>query len=271
MKRTLLSLFVLFICIYSLPFSAHADEAEDEIVLTGDIENSTEYASLIGYKADILRQMKSLVQIREKDSLPTDVDFTKAVRVFPLCDLDSSEAVKVAKGNRTYYYRVPLLVDTGYIYSTFVISNSKVSGYDTSMTYDTTMGQVTYLFDEDIVRNILATVDEKVTDVAVLTIPEIKVDFVYFSAGGEAFAVPFASRPDFWELDNGKVYKYEELIKCTKMLLNEVSGEYAFADNMGGGGAVNRSNSNKLFTTLPLAIMSLAFVVLIIVTAKRKR
>ena len=270
MKRILLSFFTLIICIYSFSFYAIADETDDELILAGDIENSTEYPDLISYKADILRQMHSLVQIKAKDSLPTDVDFTKAVKVMPLADLDSPEAVKTAKDSRSYYYRVPLLVDTGYVYSTFVISDGKVSGYDTSITYDTTMGQVTYLFDEDVVRNLFATVDKKVTDVAVLTIPEIKADFVYFSSGGEAFAIPFASRPDFWELDNGKIYKYEELAKCAKALLNEMSGEYTFADNVGGGGAVNRPNNNRLFTIMPLAILSSAFVVLMILTAKRK-
>ena len=185
MKRVLLSMLTLVLCMCIVPFGALAAKAEDEVTLTADIEKSSEYTSLSSYEDDILRQMQVLVQTKERNSLPTTVDFTKAVKVFPLSDLNSSGVAKAARSNSSYYYRVPLLIDTGYVYSTFVITDGKVSGYDTSMTYDTTMGQVSYLFDEDIVSNLLATVNETVTDVSVLTIPTIKTDFVYFTDGDE--------------------------------------------------------------------------------------
>lgn len=269
MKKVLLSILALVLCMCMLPIGALAAETENEISLTADIETSSEYTSLLSYETDILRQMQVLAQATKKDRLPTTVDFTKAVKVFALSDLDSSETIKTAKNSNSYYYRVPLLIDTGYVYSTFVISNGKVSGYDTSMTYDTTVGQVAYLFDEEIVSALLATVNEKVTDVTVLTIPAIKADFVYFTAGGKAYAIPFASRPDFWELDNGKIYEYEKIVSCAKALLNEMSDSDAFVGNQGGGGAIGSAN-NTFFYIAPLVILSVALVALGVFTMKRK-
>lgn len=270
MKRVLISMLTLVLCMCIVPFSAFAAEEEDEVNLTADIEKSSEYTSLVSYEDDILRQMQVLVQTKEKNSLPTTVDFTKAVKVLPLSDLDSSGVAKAASSTGSYYYRVPLLIDTGYIYSTFVISDGKVSGYDTSMTYDTTMGQVSYLFDEKIVSDLLATVNETVNDVSVLTIPAIKTDFVYFTAGGKEYAIPFASRPDFWELDNGKIYEYEKFILCAKTLLNEMSDDEVYADNLGGGGNISSSNSGTSFIIVSLVILSAVLLVLIVFVAKTK-
>ena len=77
-------------------------------------------------------------------------------------------------------------------------------------------------------------------------------------------------RPDFWELDNGKIYEYEKFISCAKALLNEMSDDEVYADNLGGGGSISSSNNGTSFYIISLVILSSALVVLIVFAAKTK-
>lgn len=273
MKKIFLSVLAFVLCLCVSPVSVFASEADSTMNLTSNIEESSEYTSLVSLENDLLRQMQVLAETTKRDALPTSIDFKKAVKVSALDNLDSADAVKTASNNGSYYYRIPLAVDKGYIYSTIVVTDGKVTGYDTSMTYDTALGQVSYLFDEKLVGELLATFSVKVTDVAVLTIPAIKTDFVYFIAGNQAYAIPFSSRPDFLKLDNGKIYEYDKFISCAKALLSEMQDSNIYADNYGGagGGYMGSSTDNTLYYIIAPIILVLGLTALSIVFMKRKR
>lgn len=272
MKKIFLSVLAIVLCFCVSPISVFASEADSTMNLTSNIEKSAEYTSLISLEKNLLRQMQVLAETTKRDTLPTTIDFKKAVKVSALDNLDSANAVKTARNNSSYYYRIPLTVDEGFIYSTIVVTDGKVTGYDTAMTFDTALGQVSYLFDETLVGELLATFSVKVTDVAVLTIPAIKTDFVYFVAGNKEYAIPFSSRPDFLKLDNGKIYEYDKFISCAKALLSEMQDSDIYADYYGGAGGVHMSstNGNPLYYTIAL-ILVFGLTTLSIVVAKRKR
>lgn len=272
MKKIFLSVLAFVLCLCVSPVSVFASEADSTMNLTSNIEESSEYTSLVDLENDLLRQMQVLAETTKRDTLPTSIDFNKAVKVSVLDDLGSANAVKTARNNGSYYYRIPLVVDEGYIYSTIVVTNGKVTGYDTSMTYDTALGQVSYLFDEKLVGELLATFSVKVTDVAVLTIPAIKTDFVYFVAGDKAYAIPFSSRPDFLKLDNGKIYEYDKFISCAKTLLSEMENSDIYADYYGGaGGGYMGSTNDNTFYYIIAPILVLGLIALSIVFMKKKR
>lgn len=273
MKKMILSVLAIVLCFCVSPISVFASEGDGTMNLTSNIEKSEEYASLVSLEKDLIRQMQVLAKAAKKDTLPTSIDFKKAVRVFVLDNLDSSNAVKTASKNSSYYYRIPLAIDEGYIYSTIVVTDGKVTGYDTSMTYDTALGQVSYLFDEKLVEDLLVTFSEKVTDVTVLTISAIKTDFVYFIAGDKAYAIPFSSRPDFLNLENGEIYEYDRIISCAKALLSEMQDDNIYAGNHGGagGGHMGSANENTLYYIIASIITVLGLTAVSVSFLKRKR
>lgn len=272
MKKILLSALVFVLCLCVLPVGVFASESDGEVNLTSDIETTAEYTSLISIEDDLLRQMQVLSETKERNSLPSAVDFTKAVKVSALDNLDSVDVIAVADNTDSYYYRIPLAVDTGYIYSTIVVTGGEVTGYDTSITYDTSLGQVSYLFDEKLVGNLLATFPSKVTDIAVYTIPAIKTDFVCFVSNDARYAIPFSSRPDFLKLNNGEIYKYDEFISCAKALLNEMQDDSVYADNRGGagGGYTNSLTENTLYNIIAPIMLIVALAMLAVFYVKRQ-
>lgn len=270
MKKIILSVLAIILCFCVIPISAFASEADSTMNLNTNIEESAEYTSIISLENDLLRQMQVLAVTTKRETLPTSIDFKLAVKVFALDNLDSANAIKTVCNNGSYYYRIPLAVDEGYIYTTIVVTDGKVTGYDTSMTYDTSLGQVSYLFDEQLVGELLATFSEKVSNVVVLTIPAIKTDFVYFEAGGKAYAIPFSSRPEFLKLDNGKIYEYDKFLSCAKALIGEVQDSSNYTDYYGGaGGYVGSANDNTpYYIIVPIFVIGLT--VLSIVSMKKK-
>ncbi len=233
MRKWILSTLTLVLCFTAFSIHAAAAETNDAIRLNADIEEAPEYASLVRLEEELLGQLQVLAEKAKLENLPTSIDFTKMVRVFVVDHPNSADAVTEAKESRSYYYRIPLMVDTGYVFATASVEKGTVTGYETSMTPDKTLGQVSYLFEEGLAGDILADFEGEIDEIAVFTIPAIQTDFVSFTSEGKAYAIPFASRPDLLKLDNGEICELDQFLPCADAFLREMQGD-EYEENQGG-------------------------------------
>lgn len=70
----------MVICMCVPSYSAYASEFESQEKLSAEIDATPEYASLISYEADLLRQMQVLIETTETDRIPKSVDFPNLLR-----------------------------------------------------------------------------------------------------------------------------------------------------------------------------------------------
>jgi hypothetical protein len=234
-----------------------------------DIKEIQEYAEIANLQEDFVRHMHMLVEKTKTEELPKSIKLDNIVKVMEVKDIQPS-GLKLNL-NR-YQYRVPLIKDTGYIFSTLIIEDSKVISHESEMTYDTSLGQASYLFDSNLVENIISSVSKEVLDLSVMTIPTISTDFVYFTSENGAFVIPFSSRPDFLELENGKVYSYDVFAKKTIELLTRLKyedGTSILRHRGSGGGGGYSSNITAIHASL-IIILTIVILMISFLVVKKK-
>jgi len=243
-------LFVLC-CFCLCPFYTLAKDGQAEIDLTIDIAATPAYAAIVSLEADLLRQMNSLVEGPATKPLPRSVDFSKTVKVYILEEMNT-DGITAAIAANTFFYRVPLHTDEGFMYATIMVKDGAVSGSGTTATRDTSLGQASYLFDAALVSGAISKQSLAASDVAVINIPYIWTDFIYCKAGGREYAIPFASRPDFLGLRNGEVYELDTFFDAANALRDELAG------GQNGGGYAPKSGAWWWVTAAGVCVIAIS-------------
>ncbi len=225
-------IFSFLIVVFIISF-VNVSAKENNLSVSYEELNKTD---VLNYEKDLLRQMKSLLEENKNKDVLNSINFENTVKVFKVEKLESIRDIENAVNNDSYYYRVPLLVDSGYIYSTLQINKNKVESYDTSMIFDKSLNQVAYLFETSIVDKIVEENKLDYTDIVVFTIPSIKTDFLFVKKGEKTLVIPFASRPDFLDVENGKVYEFEDFSELVNNLLKDISESDNNLKSKSGGG-----------------------------------
>ncbi len=234
-------IFFMALLLFFTIGNVYAEEGKLSVEFRDD-----EKADIVGYEADLLRQMKVLAEEKRDNELPNQINFDNSVKVYSLSKLNSVEDIKNAVDSGSYFYKVPLLADKGYIYSTLRVSDNRIVGYDTSMTYDKSINQATYLFEPQFVENIVKKNNLDFKNPIVFTIPSIKTDFI-FVYDDNPLVIPFASRPDFLKLENGKIYEFKEFAEAVNILLEDISVDENVLNGKSGGSGVGKSENNYFY------------------------
>lgn len=148
-----------------------------------------------------------------------------------------------------YVWKVPVgETGNGYLYASVKMNGPDDVSIWTTLTGDRQLSDVTYLFDQDLVSNILESSGLPVNYDIVLpiSIPMISTDVIVFAADKTQYAIPFSARPDLLGVENGKIYEYSQIEEKINDLMYEISPEDAVDGPVGGGVWVKEEESNGL-------------------------
>lgn len=285
MKRTcifLLSITMLVAC----AFTAHAIEPDLKLYNMSISEALNENTDALAYIEDeILNQVGAVMKINNISSVKTldSVDFSKAVKVaFVSSGNDMIEQIGSARdvivrkdyvstedifNSRflDYYWKVPVLeFGDGYLFATVIINSPDDIIVSCIMAQNKELSDVTYLFDNELILNILGKSDLSVDydNVIPVSIPIISTDIIIFVSEKVQYAIPFSARPDLLGVENGRVYEYEKLESLIDSLLVELSSGNASSNAPVGGGAAQVTDNNGATANDAASSYGLYFVIM---------
>jgi len=276
MKCSFKIFVIMAFCLCLFPLKALASEEDISNTINNNTNIFVNLNEILGndeftkLQEDLLRHMYVLSESGNTEELPKYIDFKNTVRVTEVDDISSS-GIKIRTDR--CLYRIPLAIDTGYIYSTLIYKEGKITSYESAVTLDTSLCQTSYLFETNMVSNVIIKFSNIVSNISVMTIPNIRTDFIYFLSEGKAFVIPFSSRPDFLKLENGIVYPYEIFVENANALLKEISDgsvDSLLGNQGGSGGSVNRNLSNIIYCVMIICTITLLVSYFINFIVKRK-
>lgn len=261
------TVFVLLVAmLFSLSMTAYAQEPVMEFYsksMTEELGNATADAA-----KDIEDEIKEQIQaIMEINSIPE----TSALSSFALANIQSVKIATTGSEEATgvleqlgsasdvvmrkinvstedifasrfleYSWKVPVIeTEDEYLFSIVKINSAGDAVVSSAVAPKKEMSDVSYLFDKELVPNILKNSGLNVDYDAILpvAIPIISTDIIVFSADELRYAVPFSARPDLLGLENGVVYKYTEVEAKVKEVIEEMSSDGVVSAMPAGGGA----------------------------------
>ncbi len=234
--------FLMFTIIFCIVFTYYS-YANEKINLFIDITDTPKYREIQNYVYNH-NQYKN-------------IDIDKAVKLYPLNKLDGIDDINNAIKTNSYIYKIPISEKRRYSYFAFKVENKEVISYETHETANKSLATAKYLFEPNLVNDVIAKSGLEVSDVNILTIPVIKTDFVYFKSADKHYVIPFSSRPDFLEIENGKIYEFDDFAWHVNELLQ----------NMQTG---NNHQFEFIIFFILLVIIIFMIIFIIVTVAKRK-
>ena len=223
-----------------------------------------EYESASALGEEIMRQAEALASANT--ALPDSVPFDRAVKVFQAEELSSGSDIEKAKESGVYLWKVPICSEGEFIYSVIRVEDGRAVSCSAASGSRDQMKQEEYFFDPAVVEGAIAESGLEASDPFVVTVPDAFVDIVCFTSGGKTFAVPFASRPDFWALDNAKVYPIDEVISALRDL------QSGSPDGPSGGGSSGSAGFPLWAAVLiPAAALAAAAIVALLIRRSKAR
>lgn len=117
----------------------------------------------------------------------------------------------------------------------------------------------------------------EISEMKVVTVPPLHIDFLFISTPNGEFGIPYASRPDFVKVNNGSLYKMDELINLFKRNVdtnNKPNEMLKFGgSSVGSPISSNTTQGNNYntfyFIAIPALIAVAGLITLILVRRKR--
>lgn len=221
-------------------------------------QSNYDYRDVTDFQTDILAD---IYNSSTKSHLPSNIDFTKAVKTYnftpkDLLDNISNDTLLLSlKDNTNYSWKVPIATRAdGYDYA--VISKNtdgNLSIYTASTTNDGAQ-QVNYIFNQTQISEIISR--NQINDVQnlyALSISQINMDLIVIDYQNTIDYIPFASRADLLEVDNGSLY--------TSVEISDVLNKYIKATN----------NNQFLYIAVPFVLVIVVlFVGVLLIKRKYK-
>lgn len=211
-------------------------------------ENITDYREFNEICAMEKRILDTFVNSEDTDGAEKvqQLDFSRSVKVLSfnvndfLTQIKSEEFIEYLANHETYTWRIPVQ-DRGEKGADYAVAYVNKSGkwtyYTASSENEIGRQQVEYIFEPEQLNQILAVGKIAPDKIYALGISDIGLDCIVIEMDGTVGIIPYASRPDFFELENGKIYSLEEMGQKILNYMEETSYDYT-ANNAGGGGGV---------------------------------
>ena len=223
-----------------------------------DICNFEEYEEICGMEKNILGTFSSTDDAGITKNV-TKLDISKGVKVlrFDAKDfieqLKSDAVIQYLADYSDYFWRIPVQ-DRGENGADYAVAYKNNSGawkyYTASSENKTGSQQVAYIFDVDLVDRILSEKGIVPEQLYAIGISNIGLDCIVVQSQGAIGIIPFASRPEFLGVDNGKVYSPEEMSQKIKEYLEASSYDFIAEDTSGAGGGAKDKNFDWLFLSV---------------------
>lgn len=242
-----------------------------------NICNFEEYEEICGMEKNILGTFSHTDDTGNKKNV-TKLDISKGVKVlrFDAKDfieqLNSDAVIQYLANYDDYCWRIPVQDrgENGADYAVVYMNYSgKWSYYTTSSENKIGSQQVEYIFDLDLVDQILSENEMIPEQLYAIGISNIGLDCIVVQSQGEIGIIPFASRPEFLGVDNGKVYSPEAMSQKIKDYLDASSYDFTAENASGGGVSAKDKNDDWLIVSVGVVCL-IGSVIIYKITKKRK-
>ena len=242
-----------------------------------DICNFEEYEEICGMEKNILGTFSHAEDVGNTKNV-SKLDFSKGVKVLRydanefVEQLKSDEIMQYLADYGDYCWRIPVQDrgENGADYAVIYKNNSgKWRYYTTRSENKIGSQQVEYIFNPDLVGQILSENEMIPEQLYAIGISNIGLDCIIVQSQGEVGIIPFASRPEFLEIVNGKVYSPEDMSKKIKAYLDTSSYDFTAEDTSGGGVSTKEKSYDGLILSVGV-VCFIGSVIIYKVIKKRK-
>lgn len=137
-----------------------------------------------------------------------------------------------------YVWKIPVAeTENHYVFATLLINSPKDISISTVFAPKDELSDVTYLFDRELVSNILKESGLNVNYEVILpmNLPILHTDVVVFYADKVIYGIPFSARADLLGIENGKIYNIDELLSIPEKMAQEEATNTDDSTQFGGG------------------------------------
>lgn len=271
-------LFLTLLFCYMFSFTVSASSIDIDYDFRDEtLQDSAEYDDISSLQDNILDYlyMDSNASTYSTEST-TEIDFTNASKVFVytpqelLTLLNSNNIVDNIQKNPNYCWKIPVANrDDGVDYAVAYTDASGNWTYYTASTTELGKNEVLYIIDPDNINNTLSENNIKyVQQMYALTISDMGMDMLIVDTGTKLFVIPYASRPDFFNLENGKAYSTTDMYEIINTYLSQ---QTSYVEQPSGGGAGIIENDSNLFTYVVIILLFISIFYGIILVRKKKK
>lgn len=239
MKKLIVSIASLCLVLaLAIPVSFAYDYREDKL------RDEEYFSSISALEESILDtlSLKDYTTLGTSDAPKSNsLDFDSAVRVFTFKPDEFLDALKAGfaeemKVHDQYVWNIPAPVtDDGYAFAIITNKNEKDFGYSTVFGDKTALDDIplSYIYEKDSVNSLLETLS--FDSVYITSIQSWNIDLVTLISGDSVQFIPYAARPEFFDLKNGTVYSETDMTKILKSY--EASSSFSPVSGGGSGAA----------------------------------
>lgn len=227
---------------------------------------------MINFEKDILN---ALYPSSANEPMLVEIDFSKAVKTYPYTpedlvnQLENETMLSDLQSKKVYSWKVPVAARSdGYDYAVIDKHPDGSLSYSTVNTGREGAKQVDYLFNPNLISDVMAKEGiDQVNNLYVLSVSKMNMDLLVMNLQGGLVFIPFASRPDLMEMDNGLVYTSAEMMELIQKMETSSSGDAL------GGGDISKTEpkGNTVNQTAPIALVLGAILITVKIVRNRKR
>lgn len=273
------SLILILCFIVFSPITALAVEVENYDYREEEISDFEEYEEICEMENGILETFDTneYAVFSEKE---TKLDISSSVKVLTfdvndfLVQLKSEGFIEYLENYEVYCWRIPVQDrgEKGADYAVaYVNKNGEWAYYTASSDNEIGRQQVEYIFAAEEIEQILSENKIVATKLYALAISNIGLDCIVVEMNGTVGIIPYAARPEFLGLENGKIYSQEEIGQKISNYMEESSYDFtADGINGGGGGGIEDSDSNSPVVYIVIAGLMISTIIFIVLTKRRQ-
>ena len=263
---------ILIYCLCCLIFVDLAVAQSNYDYRLDNIENSKEYKDIIEFQDDILSDIYGNAVGSGENSV-SEIDFTRAVKTYNytlealLNNISNGTLLQNIRNNDNYSWKVPvgLREDGGDHAVIYKLPDDKFSYYTVSAS-KTGMKQVYYIFNPRQTSDLIDEENKEFNNIYALSISNMSMDLIVIDSKDAISFIPFASRDDLLEIENGKIYTSNEM--------SDVVNKYIKASSTGtifsGGSASETSKNNKIIYVM-ISLLFAAIILYTLINFKKRR
>ena len=270
-------LFLSILFCYVFSFSVSASNTNFLYDFRNEtLTDFTEYDDISALQDDILDSLyTNLYDSNSSIKSNTKIDFTNATKVYVytpqelLALLNSDNIVDNISRTSNYCWKIPVANKSdGVDYAVAYTNSSGNWTYYTASTTEFGKNEVLYIIDPDNINDtLLKNKIEYIQQLYALTISEMSMDLLVIDTGAETFAIPYASRPDFLNLENGKAYSTTDMYEILNTYFSE---QTSLSDWPSGGGASNIKADLDLSTYVVITFFFISIFSGVVILRKKR-